>query len=307
MFNEETKRRFIAERNDEVILPVNYLIREFNEVAAIEEKLQKDLCDFTLYEIKEYYKMLNTSSVNRLQVLTSQFSTYTQWCLQQNLVKDNQNHFLELKGGYNDCINVALLNEKIVSRETVLKWANECINAKDAFILLALFEGICGKEFCEIVNLRPEDVNGNIATLCDGRSIEISKELISLIDKCVEEDTYYGKEDDNRVQKVYKLIDNGYVVKDFPNIKLSVDEFYRGRRVYYSIKRSMKDQGKENIIRSSNIVESGKIDMIKKRSLELGMSAVDYIYSKNITEVEKKYGCRIYPSSYIIKYRNYLE
>ena len=47
--------------------------------------------------------------------------------------------------------------------------------------------------------------------------------------------------------------------------------------------------------------------MIKRRAAELGMSCRDYIYSKNVTEIEKKYGCKIVSSSYIINYGNYLE
>ena len=95
MYNEERKRRFISEHNVEVTLPNNYLECQFNKISNVEETLNKDLCNFTFYEITEYYKLLNLTSTVSLSVMNSQFSLYTQWCLQQNLVDDGQNHFLE--------------------------------------------------------------------------------------------------------------------------------------------------------------------------------------------------------------------
>lgn len=49
-----------------------------------------------------------------------------------------------------------------------------------------------------------------------------------------------------------------------------------------------------------------KIDMIKNRSAELGISAKDYIYSDYIREVEEKYNCKIVKSVFWIKYEDYL-
>ena len=113
--------------------------------------------------------------------------------------------------------------------------------------------------------------------------------------------------DDFTLRKKDVRIENGYVLKDFPNVKPDAGDFYKGRRVYNSIKRTLKYQGKEKIIRANNIVDSGKIDMIKRRAAELGMSCRDYIYSENVTEIEKKYGCKIVSSSYIINYGSYLD
>ena len=97
MFNAEYKERFIIEKNNESIIPKGYLEHQFKRVAEMENKLNKDVSNFTYYDIIEYYKMLNTHSIEYLAVLNSQFSLYTQWCLQQNLVNDGQNHFLEMR------------------------------------------------------------------------------------------------------------------------------------------------------------------------------------------------------------------
>ena len=306
MYNEENKRRFILERSGEAILPNNYLECQFNKVESMEIELQKDVSNFTVYEIIEYYKMLNLTSAASLSVMNSQFSIYTQWCLQKNLVTDNQNHFLEISPkDINECVNRALFDMSIITRENVLEWVNEIINPRDQFILLALFEGIKGKDFCEIVKLKPEDVNGNIAKLCTGRQVEISDKLVSVIQDCLSENIYYSVSGKNK--KTMPLIDNGYIVKSYPNIKNEVDDFQNGRRIYNSITRILKYFDTHEYMSANSISESGKLHMIKRKSQELGMTCEEYISSGNISEVEKQYDCVITKSIYMMKYKSYLE
>ena len=303
MFNEERKIRFIEERKDEVVLPNNYLEVQFNKIENMETELDKDVCDFTAYEIKEYYKMLGLASIESLMVMNSQLTLYTNWCLQHNLVIDNQNHFLELTYDMlNDCINKALLDMKIVTRETVLSWISILENPKDQFIILALFEGIRGKENCELAQLKPQDINGNTVSLCTGRTIEVSNKLIDIIEDCVSAEVY-----STPTGKEFQLIDKGYVIKDFCNIKDEVDDYQIGRRIYNSIRRTIKIFDRSNIVTANSIVESGKLAMIKKRSAELGISPKEYICSDHIKEVEAQYDCTIVDTVYLRKYKDYLD
>lgn len=306
MYNAEYKERFISEREKECILPNGYLRCQFKKVSSMEHELNKDVSNFTFYEIIEYYKLLNTHSANILRVLNSQLSYYTQWCLQHNLVVDGQNHFLEMRTeDYESCINTKLFDLTIVNRSTVLEWVDALPNPKDQLILLGLFEGIKGKDFCELGNLRPEDVNENIVKLYTGRVIQISNKLSSIINDCILEDTYYsttGKE-----KKTMPLINKGYVIKDYPNTKDGISEFQRGRQIYNSVQRIMQFIGVYPSISASRIYESGKLHMIKERSEQLGINCIDYINSNHINEVEKKYNCTIMKKYYIIKYKSYLD
>lgn len=305
MYNAEYKERFMAERETEVILSKGYLECQFEKVSSIEKDLNKDVSNFTFYEIMEYYKLLNTYSVNVLRVLNSQLSLYTQWCLQQNLVTDGQNHFLEMRHeDYDACINKRLFNSKIVNRKTILSWVEQLQNPREQFILLGLFEGIKGKDFCELANLKPGDIKGNIVELCTGRSIQISDKLLNIIYDCISEDTYYsitGKE-----KKTMPLIDHGYVIKDYPNTRDDVSEFQRGRKIYNSIQRIIQYIGVYPTVNANQIFESGKLDMIKTQAVKHGINCIDYIYSKNLKEIEEKYNCTIQKKSYIMKYKNYL-
>ena len=306
MYNAEYKERFIIEKNNESIISKGYLECQFKKVSSMENKLNKDVSNFTYYEIIEFYKLLNTHSIEYLRVLNSHLSSYTQWCLQQNLVVDGQNHFLEMRiEDYDSCINKVLFNLKVIPKNTILEWVDDLENPRDKFILLGLFEGIKGNDYCELANLRSEDVNGNILTLCTGRTIEISDKLKYIIEECIEEKTYYSLSGDRK--KTMPLIDRGFIIKDYPNTKDDVSEFQRGRQIYNSIQRIMQFTGVYPKVSANQIFESGKLDMIKTQAEKYGMNCIEYLYSDNIKEVEKKYNCTILKKSYIIKHSNYLE
>lgn len=307
MFNEEYKRRFIAERDQEVTLPQSYLNIQFEKVSKLEERLNKDVCNFTYYEIIEYYKLLNTTSVNSLRVMNSQFSLYTQWCLQQNLVTDSQNHFLEMSTfDYENCINKVLLEKKIVSEATVHEWVNELSNPKDQFILLGIFEGICGKDFRELGNLRPEDIHGNTVKLCTGREVVISDKLRHIIYNCIDEEFYYPING----QRKTKLRDDGYVIKNYCNVNIDQNEYQRGRTIATNLRKILQYVDVFPTVKSYDIKESGKIAMVNKRAIEKGMSAASYIDSEHIKEIENQYDFQfVYKHDklvFINKYKDYL-
>lgn len=305
MYNENLKKRYIEEKKESATLPSNYLECQFNKVGKYEEELKKDVYDFTVYEIVEYYKILNLSSLEVLAVLNSHLSLYTQWALQENLVKDNQNHFLEIDlEKMKSCLNKVLIERKIVSREQIIEWCEELPNPKDQVVMLGLFEGLKGKDFCDFVNLRPEDVNGNKLTLVDGRTIIVSNELIKYIEDSIAEDKYYSSSG-NQI-KTMPLINKGYVIKEYPNTKEGTSAFAKGRIIYNGIARSLKYVGALSYMSANSICESGKIWMIKQRAAELGISAKDYVYSVYIREVEHQFGCKIVKSVFWLKYEDHL-
>ena len=306
LYNKELKLEYIKEKNQEAVLPSNYLENQFFKVSEMEKELNKDVSNFTVYEIIEYFKLLNLTSLESLKVMTSEFSMYTQWCLQKSLVVDNQNHFLEMS---NDilmgCINKAVLSMKIISRETILSWVNQLPNPKDQFVLLGLFEGLKGKDFCELAKLKPEDIDDNIAHLCTGRDIEISDKLIEIIDDCMKEDQYYSITGNGT--KITKLADNGYIIKDYPNARMDVSEFQIGRKIYNGVTRTLNYFDVLKYMSANSIAEAGKIHMIKERASELNISNKDYIYSDYISEVEKKFNSKIVRSLFWKKYEDYLD
>ena len=77
-----------------------------------------------------------------------------------------------------------------VDKKTLYSWVDQLLNPSDAFIMLALFEGIKGKDFCEIVKLKMSDFNENEVTLCTGRKVIVSNKLLALAEESNSTDYY---------------------------------------------------------------------------------------------------------------------
>lgn len=303
-YNEELKKRYIKEKKKSLSVNSDYIDVQFRKASEFEYELDKDLSNWTAYEIIEFYKLLNTTSVEALFCLNSTFSLYTQFCLENSLVRDNQNHYLECTSDIlYGCVNKAILDKKIVDKETVLKWVDELPNAKDRFILLSLFEYGKSKDFRDIVYAKPGDVGNGTLKLSD-RTVKISKKLEYIIDKCIEEDTYYSIS--GKGTKTMPLVDHGYIVKSYPNQNMSLSDFQKGRNIYITCQRIFDYLGVGEWMSPNSISESGKLYMIKERMKELNMTAEEYIYGEYLKEIEHQFGCNISRSVYIKKYSEYL-
>ena len=303
-YNEELKKRYIEEKEKMLSVSSNYIDVQFRKTSEMEYELNKDVSNWTLYEIVEFYKIMNLSSYESLLCLNSTLSQYAQFCLENSLVKDNQNHYLECTVDViAGCVNRAILDKKIVDRETVLRWVYELPNPKDQFILLSLFEYGKSKDFKDIVYARPKDVNGNNLKLSN-RTVEISNDLIRIIDNCKEEESYYSISGGGK--KIMPLVDYGYIVKSYPNQNMSLSDFQKGRNIYISCQRMFNYLGVGQWMSPNSIAESGKLHMIKEKSKELNISPSDYLYSNSIEEVEKQYDCNIVRSIYAKKYNEHL-
>jgi hypothetical protein len=305
-YNKELKRRYIEEKEMFLSITSNYIDVQFRKAADTEYELDKDISNWTTYEILEYYKLQNVTSFESLMCLNSIFSQYTQFCLENNLVRDNQNHYLECnKDLLFGCINKAVLDMKMVEKETVLKWVDELPNPKDQFILLSLFEYGKSKDFKDIVSVKHIDINEENNTLeLSDRTVKVSDKLINIIRDCKTEDTYYSIS--GKGVKKMPLVDYGYIVKSYPNQNMDLSDFQKGRNIYIACQRIFDYLGVGKWMSPNSLSEAGKLHMIKEKAKENNITPVGYVYSDMINEVENQFGCKIVRSVYSKKYNEYL-
>lgn len=307
MYNEELKQRYIDYKESTAILAKNYIFRIFRDSESFESAKGKDISNFSTSEIIEFYQMLNRTSVETLSVINSLLSQYTNWCLMQNLVADNQNHFLEItRDRYGECVNTLYVEKSILSRHQVLEMTTRLENYCDKFILLALFEGINGKDFKELWSAHYSDVNeGNKSiVLCTGRTINISTELINYAYEAGKATEYYALGDTGRK---YDFLDtDDTIVKRYMNCKDSVSEHQMGRRIYTKVDRLVDFIGMD-WLRPQNFIDSGKIYFINMRSEELGINGSEFIMNNEFKkEVEKQFNCTISRSNFVSRYNQFL-
>ena len=306
MYNERIKIRYIEEKETSTVLPKEYLQRLFLKTEILENEYEKDLCNFNYFELLELIKSQNSTSFESLTVFVSHISLYIDWCIQNNMVFDFQNHCSEIsRETVRDLVNNVSMDKRILNRKDVLEIISKCQNPCDQFIILALFEGIQGKDFCEIRNIKYNDIKGNEITLCTNRTVALSDKLVDLAYQSDNELTYYTE------NKKIPLKENGFVIKTSPNAFKEDDEFQAGRRIYNKVRRALMKMDEVDgipltkFIKPNGIFESGKLYFIRNHAKKMNISCIEYV-NNCFDEIIKQYG-NFDKNSYVFKYQRYLK
>lgn len=211
MFNEKTKKRFLN-AVDLSQFPKSFWNNVFKKSEILEEQYNKDLYNFSKEQILIWYKLLDSKSLEYLSVINYNIIKYAQWALQESLIVDGMNHFVEITDDeISECVNKYGLNNSIITKEELDNILFKIPSSRDKFILLALFEGIKGINLDDIVNMKLDDINrsDNTVNLESGKKKKISNQLIQYAIESADEKCY-----DSISGRTYKYEERpGYPVK----------------------------------------------------------------------------------------------
>lgn len=189
MYNEMRKQQYVEEKRTYATLS-NNIIATFYAVEQREMSLGRDLCEWSSNEIIDYYKWLSTPNIQTLVQLNSAIAEYTNWCISNGLVSDNQNHYTEITTQMLcECIDLNRFKRFILTREKIIEDIKDIPNAQDKFIILGLFEGITLKNQ-NLPNVKISDFEGNIVHLAKGTDLQVSYELVQIAKSAAEELEY---------------------------------------------------------------------------------------------------------------------
>ena len=317
MYNKELKMQYIEDNKDRNLTLEKNMIRFFNSIEKYEGYLNKDLSCFTMEEILDYYKSLGITSLESLMVMNSQFKLYTSYCQGKGIVNDGQNHYMELTTDlFMSCVNTALVNKKIITREQLISLAREQENPGDRFLLYALFEGIGGKRLIEISSFEKENIQKNkkAAKLCTGIIVSVTDEFIESVEEACEEYIYYTRNKDfDIIERKFKPYDS----RPFKSLANAVKDDDRYQQIYGRIQRIKKENNDSPAITIAGLQESGRIQMIKDYGVDYNVVTddgvkinIDIKYRncilQNKKEIENKYGQIMSVTRYVEKYSEYL-
>lgn len=297
MFNEKIKREYIAYRKPQRIFPsVNYLDLIFENSEPMETELNVDINSFSAQRILEYYKRLNKKDVQSLKNLNSELTEYVNWCKENGIVNDLQNHFEETKSTevLNTCINHVVNQNALLNREQVLNICdagfvkNEC----DKFIILGLFEGIMGDHYEDLFLADKEsfDYSELVYHCKNGKDYHISDKLYHYAENAWESECYYSNTD-----KTYTYEKSTKCIKNYKRVP-STNPQAQIARIWKRIIKILSCVEIDGVslsefITAKKIYESGMVDYLKEKVNETNVSFHDLVYGN---EFEK-----------IMKYRNY--
>lgn len=311
MFNEEQKNAYIEQKLETTTLNKYFLPNAFRQSCPFESELGKDLSNFTATEIENMYKTMNFASLSSLVVINNAYSLYAGWCLSAlHNVEDSQNHFLEfstetLKG----LINCLDRDKKVISRATLLSQISVLKNPSDKFLMLALFEGIKGRDYEEIWTLKENDVDAVRCTMNTKRGVKkYSPELCRYARESSIETVYHSfreKSDDSwDYGRDIPFYESNLVVKQYVNIHDENPSNYRqGRRIYSKYVRILKFLGLTAML-PNDIYNSGLIHYINTKAKELGISGEEFVRTHSV-ELSYYYEKKI-TKAFLDQYGDYL-
>lgn len=274
--------------------------RIFKLSSKMEEKLNKDVCDFSREQFEEFMlNYLKPKTKQSARTYCNVLSSYVQWAMKNkysssriNVLRRRQDYF------YNFVINQ---NSLYLTKDELDSIIFFLVNSQDGFPLKGLFYGIEGTQLSELLNLKIgdiiEDKNQIIVRDKDGnikRTVDVDSETILLAKVANNERIYYKK------NREMDYLDN---VKDY--VELSVSDYilrsgntrkkeYNKPISYYTVLnrlemiRGLEDfEGdyNNNSLTTKNIVNSGMIYEAKKILDRDGV-----LERKQIEEICSKFG-----------------
>ena len=284
MYNEKRKMQFISEKEENAIISKN-LSKAFEDAEEMEKRLGKDMCEWTSGEIIDYYKYLSTPYVQTLIQLHNSLSNYTTWCILNGLVKNNQNHYLEIKTEMIlNCTDINSLIKTVISREELLKEIKTLPNESDKFIMLGLFEGIPVADDV-MKNVKLSDLEDNILHLSNGVDLKISEQLKNYIHLANQEDCYISYSNLRSPQEIpYK--EDGCVIRETTRNKSDKTNstIFIGAR----LRRAIRCLGMVEGTTMKTIMESGRLHFMRELAKEYNVKMEDTINNRQLRDIHER-------------------
>lgn len=250
MYNKEIKTRFI---NSLTVLTKTRYVTVFNKTEKYEEELGKDCMIWDLEEVKAFFKSLKYTSVRQIKEVSLVLEAYVNWASAEMLC-ENVNPYAMLE--FEDIAKLLVNDPEVVITKDELYDAVDAIrNYGDKFIVLGLFEGICGEKYCELSGANYEDISGVEMKLCSGRVIPVSQkltEIARIAAETYEYTTIGGKTLTLNGNGILKTANNSAGTRMVANVVIQHFDLVREEGIL------------PRIIKPKNIIESGRLDFIKQ-------------------------------------------
>lgn len=311
MYNETAKLKWIEEKESQVILPQGALKRAFDKIELYENKLDKELCDFNLAEVVNFFQTLNSNTPETLNVINSYYKQYTDYCITHNIAESDFNAYDNLSlSDFYSIVNNYAKEQKIMTRKEILEYCKKLPNYVDKFVLLGLFEGINGSFFSDFIDVSISDVNEKKKTIkLSNRIIPVSSELINIAIEAYNEERYTGVDGNAKIAKPY--IKSDLIIKHFSQTRVSNSEHRSGRRVQTKMFNILNELNISKWINSNDIINSGKIDWILNNCPKENIRGIFYKEKNTDEEMKQRFKYQfdidVLRTNWYIKYERYFK
>lgn len=268
MYNEEQKLRYLnqCKYEDTTIESIkNY----FSSVAAVERFYDKDLSEFIQPQIVDMFKKVNSRSRAYLTSMSIFFADYFNWCLSEGLITDIINKYdtSQTKLIIESVIPTKIIREKYFKKEQMLDYVDKIYDVTNKFIAYALYRGIKGDNYSELIHLRLNDIDGKTKTakLITGREVIINDMFMELARNADLAD-YYNADGSTSLDKLryYGYVDADYILRPMNRNEpqpLTMNMIQNRLKV-------IKEQSDNEYFTTTTIYKNGLINCIIERHKE---------------------------------------
>ena len=308
LYNEEQKLEYIETRERK-----QHLINLFSKSASLEEEYGKDISLFSVDEILQFYKVIDTKSLDVLNNINSWLNLYTSWCMSRLLLPTGINNYqeitIEMMSG---CVNKLAMENVILSEEDIFNIVNKMQNAREKFLLLMVYETGRIKNLANVfeAKLHDFDMDNRILKTVDGRTVHVSRDLCRIAreaDETLEYRPYIISDSPKVINRKRYLVDHGFIYKETDTARSDNPRVKQGRMLL-GLKKSFDIIGVPKWISIKDFDNSGVINRFKRIASETGMETEDIIRNKKFREyVEYQHAYKI-PShtAFIRRFREFL-
>ena len=274
IYDQPTKDRWLASI-DLNQYPPRWWERAFEKTCVFEKMYNKDFHSFTVPDILGFYKFLDVGTLTPLLTYNENFAKYAQWALNEHLIADNFNHFTEIDNDQlYSCLSKDKMSQSILSYDKFNELINiHIINDQDKFVFYCLFEGIKGKDYLDICNMKMEDVDEHelVVHLAD-RDVKVNKRFVEIAKAANAQTTYETLSESN---KEVPLLPGATIIKEKYNSRGA----NISRQIYSTIVRNIDYISQlSEVVTAKSIRDSGLIYYFNKRADQLNMSVKNMLY-----------------------------
>src|SRR5690606_32649987 len=270
LYNKPVKTKYLDRYDNEDTKEVYGRI--FKKSAMLEQQYQKDLCDFTEEQLKEFViNVLQPKTKESSRSIYSTISSYIEWAIQSKLSIHEVNPWKKRSTAYIYSLVIPVKNYMSFEEKQYIFEA--LVNAQDKFIVEALWNGIQGEKLMELVTLKIEHVHPeeNKVTIYDEQG-QVKREIIAFDDQLctyalmANEQRIYVKRNgqcsENAISDSADLVESSYILKHSNTKHRGARTFTTHYTVYNRIEmlRSLSELEKlAKVLVTKNIVRSGMI------------------------------------------------
>lgn len=274
---DETKKWYLSEMEkigyDELTIRTheNFLhrIRNFEINYMNDKKIQ----EFNYEEIILLFKSLGSGSIGSLKAYSYIIDSYFDFCKKESKM-DNVIDWMRVidSQSLKRCLNKEKFNNKFITREDLYNLIENLINNYDKAILLLVFEGVMGKGYSDLINLKVSDLDFKNNTIhLKNKKIFMSDKLKEILEQLINEDSIFCV--DRWGSKIDLLnMDSEYVLKPT----------YRYLELK-SIKKKIED-GEYDSEKISAQVLSNRVFKILKKYINAPYLTLQNIFKSGIIE-----------------------